>query len=118
MIDQDTLAKIAAGAWGAGIAAWLAKATGMTLFIMFAGGLAASYFVAPAVAGWFNLTAHSPAVGFVVGFLAILMLRKLHDVIDSIPAGSLGGALVEWLRKLAGLPPPPPSAPSKGGDQP
>lgn len=114
MIDHDTLAKIAAGASGAGIAAWLARATGMTLMIMFAGGLAASHFVAPLVASWFNLTAHQPAVGFVVGFLAILMLRKLHDVIDSIPAGSLGGALVEWLRKLLGLPTPP----SSGGDKP
>lgn len=104
MLDNDTIAKIVSGASGAGIAAWLARATGASLFVMFAGGLAASYFVAPAVASAFNVTAHQPAVGFVVGFLAILMLRKVHDVIDGIPAGSVGGALVEWGRRMMGLP--------------
>jgi hypothetical protein len=117
VIDNDTLEKIVAGASGSGIAAWIARATGWALIIMFAGGVAASHFVAPAVAVLFSLTAHETTVGFVVGFLAILMLRKLHDVIDSIPAGSLGGALVEWVRKMLGLPTPP-QAPTKGGDQP
>lgn len=118
MIDNDTVEKLAAGAFGSGLAAWFAQATGWALLIMFGGGLAASYFVAPAVTQWFNLASHQPSVGFVVGFLAILMLRKLHDVIDSIPAGSVGGALVEWGRKVMGLPTPPapPAGPSKRGD--
>lgn len=117
MIDHETLAKIAAGASGSGLAAWLARATGWTLAVMFVGGLAAAYFIAPAVANWFNLQAHESAVGFVVGFLAILMLRKVHEVIDGIPANSLGGALVEWGRKVLGLPAVP-AAREKGGDQP
>lgn len=107
MLDHDTLTKIAAGGGGSAIAAWLAKATGAQLAIMFLGGLAASYFVAPALADWFGLSAHQPAVGFVVGFVAIMFLRKLHDVMDSIPAGSVGGTLVEWFRKVLGLPAKP-----------
>lgn len=112
MFDQETLAKLAAGGGGSALAAWLARATGAQLAIMFLGGLLASYFVAPAVADFFGLTRHQPAVGFVVGFVAIMVLRKLHDVLDSIPAGSVGGALVEWMRKLLGLPPKPAAAPS------
>lgn len=112
MLDHDTIAKLAAGGGGSALAAWLAKASGMQLAIMFIGGLLASYFVAPAIADWFGLTQHQPAVGFVVGFLAIMFLRKLHDVMDSIPAGSVGGAIVEWLRKVLGLPARP-----EGGNQ-
>jgi hypothetical protein len=105
LIDHETIAKLAAGASGSGLAAWLARATGFTLVVMFVGGLSAAYFIGPAVAGWFNLVEHQPAVGFVVGFVAILFLRKVHDVLESIPAGSVGSALVEWVRKVLGLPP-------------
>lgn len=112
MIDNDTLAKLAAGGGGSALAAWLAKATGAQLAIMFGGGLLASWFVAPAIADRFALTSHQPAVGFVVGFVAIMFLRKVHDVVDGIPAGSIGSTLVEWWRKLLGLPAKP-----EGGDK-
>lgn len=101
------MAKLAAGGGGSAIAAWLAKAAGLQLVIMFAGGLAASYFVAPALADRFGLGAHQPAVGFVVGFVAIMFLRKVHDVFESIPAGSIGASLAEWVRKILGLPAKP-----------
>lgn len=107
MLDPDTIKQLAAGATGSGLAAWLAKVTGWALVVMFLGGFLAAYFVGPLVADVFSISKPQSmqAVGFVVGFVAILLLRKVHDVIDSIPADSLGGALVEWLRKLLGLPP-------------
>lgn len=117
MIDNDTISKLVAGGAGSGIAAWLARATGWQLAFMFFSGLAAAWFVAPAVAGFFRLDAHergAEAVGFVVGFVALLILRKVHDVLDGIPAGALGASLVEWLRKLLGL---PAQQPGKGGEQ-
>lgn len=119
MLDQDTFAKIAAGATGSGIAAWLARATGLSLAVMFVGGLSAAWFVGPAVADFSRLPTHyQPAVGFVVGFVAIMFLRKLYDVMESIPAGSIGGTLVEWLRKLLGLPPTTAQRPDrKEGEQ-
>lgn len=119
MIDNETLAKIAGGATGSAIAAWFARATGLSLAVMFFGGLSAAWFVGPAVADASRLpTDYQPAVGFVVGFVAIMFLRKLYDVMESIPAGSIGGTLVEWLRKLLGLPPAAPGANNgKEGEQ-
>lgn len=116
MFDNDTISKLVAGGAGSGIAAWLARATGWQLVFMFAAGLAAAWFVAPSVAGFFQLDSHergAEAVGFVVGFVALLVLRKDYDVLDGIPAGTVGASLVEWFRKLLGLPAQRPG----GGDK-
>lgn len=106
MIDNDTAQSLAAGASGSGVAVWLSRAVGLSLAVMFLGGLAAAYFIGPVVIYVSNLPPrYGPAMGFVVGFVAIMMLRKTHEALDSIPAKSFGRALIEWWRKRLGLPP-------------
>jgi ABC-type transport system involved in cytochrome bd biosynthesis fused ATPase/permease subunit len=102
-LDPDTLNQLGAGASGSAVAAWLARATGWNLVGMFLAGLSAAHFTAPAIASIFNLTAHNSAVGFVVGFLAIMVLRKFLAVIEGIPAESIGGVLLQKLRKVLGV---------------
>lgn len=102
-IDPDTLKHLGAGASGSAIAAAIARATGWALVTMFLGGLAASIFVGPWIAEMFGLVHQLPGVGFVVGFLAIMVLRKLAAVVESIPAEGVGGVLVHWIRRLLGV---------------
>lgn len=101
--DPETLHQLGAGATGSAIAAWLARATGMALAGMFAAGLSTAYFIGPAVASMFNLQAHASAVGFSVGFLAIMVLRKVLAVVESFPAESIGGAIAAKIKQLLGV---------------
>ena len=101
--DPDTLHQIGAGASGSAVAAWLARATGLELAGMFLSGMSAAYFIGPAIATLFSLQAHASAVGFSVGFLAIMVLRKVLAVVDSFPAESIGGVLVLKLKQLLGV---------------
>lgn len=103
MFDPAEFKNIAAGAGGSAVAAWLARATGMELVGMFVTGFLTSYFIGPAVAVFFGLGSHASAVGFVVGFLAIMVLRKLIAVVESFPAESIGGAFAAKLRQLLGV---------------
>ena len=101
--DPDTLHQLGAGATGSAIAAWLARATGLELLGMFLAGLSVAYFIGPSIASIFNLTAHATAVGFAVGFLAIMVLRKVLLVVESFPADSIGGALAAKIKQLLGV---------------
>lgn len=103
MIDPAEFKNIAAGAGGSAVAAWLARATGFELVGMFVTGLLTAYFIGPAVAAFFGLGAHAAAVGFVTGFLAIMVLRKVVAVVESFPADSIGGAFAAKLRQLLGV---------------
>jgi hypothetical protein len=105
MLDNETIHRIAAAASGSAIAAAIARATGFTLVWMFGGGLSAALFVGPIVAEYFRLSHQQAGVGFAVGFLAIMIMRKIHDVFESIPAGSVGGTLVRGLQRVLGLQP-------------
>lgn len=102
-IDPETLKHLGAGASGSAVAAAIARATGWALVTMFGGGLAASVFVSPMIAEFFGLGHQLAGVGFVVGFLAIMILRKIAAVVESIPAEGVGGALIGWLRRLLGV---------------
>lgn len=102
-LDPDTLHQLGAGASGSAVAAWLARATGWELVGMFLSGLSAAYFTGPAIARIFNLAGNDSAIGFVVGFLAIMVFRKVVAVIDSFPAESVGGMLAKRLRKTLGV---------------
>lgn len=101
--DPDTIHQLGAGATGSAIAAWLARATGMALLGMWGAGLSTAYFIGPAVAAMFNLQQHASAVGFTVGFLAIMVLRKVLAVVESFPAESIGGVLVLKLKQILGV---------------
>lgn len=101
--DPETIHQLGAGASGAAIAAWLARATGFELAGMFLSGFSAAYFVGPSVASLFNLHQHASAVGFAVGFLAIMVLRKVLAVVESFPAESIGGVLVAKLKQFLGV---------------
>lgn len=101
--DPETLHQLGAGASGSAVAAWLARATGWELLGMFLAGLSASYFTGPAIASMFNLNGNDSAIGFVVGFLAIMVFRKVIAVIDGFPAESIGGILAQKLRKMMGV---------------
>lgn len=103
MLDPGEIKTIAAGASGSAIAAYLARATGWALFGMFGGGLSAAWFIGPLVAEWTSLGHQQAAVGFVVGFLSIMVLRKIVAVVESFPADSIGGIFTAWLRKKTGV---------------
>lgn len=102
MLDPDTTQNLAAGGSGSALAAWLARATGWELFFMFLGGLSASWFFGPLVAEWFRLQHQAPAVGFAVGFLSLMVARKVIAVIDSFPADTIGGALAAFIHRWLG----------------
>jgi hypothetical protein len=104
-IDPENLQQLGAAASGSGIAAALARATGWALFWMFVGGFSAAIFVGPGLARFFNLFEYQAGVGFVVGFLAIMVLRKVRDVIESIPAEGVGGTLLRWVQRMLGVTP-------------
>ena len=101
--DPETLHQLAAGASGSAVAAWLARATGFELLFMFLAGLSSSYFIGPAVAAMFGLHSHASAVGFVTGFLAIMVLRKVLAVVNGFPADTIGGLFVAKLKQLLGV---------------
>lgn len=113
MIDQDTAQTLVAGGSGAAVAAWLAKAVGLSLLVMFLGGLSAAYFFSKLLAPLFNLPVeYVGAIAYTVGFVSILLLRKLHGALDAIQTDQLGRVIVDWLRRLLGLPPAPPATPA------
>ena len=103
MIDPGEIKTIVAGASGSAVAAWLARATGWALAGMFGGGVSAAYFVGPVIAEWTSLQHQQSAVGFVVGFLAIMSLRKVVAAVDSFPAESIGGMFALKLKKWLGV---------------
>ena len=102
MIEGEA-ARIAAGAAGSGLAAWMAKVTGADLVIMFLGGLAASWFLGEPVAGYFNLAKHESAVGFAIGFLSILVMRKAYETLQAFDAKELGAKLLDKALSLVGV---------------
>jgi hypothetical protein len=101
--DPETLHQLAAGASGSAVAAWLARATGFELVGMFLAGLSAAYFIGPTVSIVFSLQQHAGAVGFSVGFLAIMVLRKVLAVVNGFPADTIGGLFVAKLKQLLGV---------------
>lgn len=101
--DPETIQQIGAGASGAAIAAWLSRATGFELVGVFLSGFSAAHFVGPSVASIFNLGSHATAVGWAVGFLAVMVLRKVLAVVESFPAESVGGILVAKLKQFLGV---------------
>ena len=104
-IDPEDLRQLGAAATGSGIAAYIAKAKGMPLLAMFAGGMLTSIMVGPSIASLANLSDHQSGVGFTVGFLAIMILRKIHEVVEGIPAKGVGGLIVRFFQRLLGIPP-------------
>lgn len=102
MLDPDTAQNLAAGSSGSALAAWLARATGWELLFMFLGGSSAAWFLGPLVAEWFRLQHQASAVGFAVGFLSLMVARKIIAVIDSFPADSMGGALAALIHRWLG----------------
>lgn len=103
MIDPGEFKTIAGAAGGSYAAAWIARATGFELLGMFLVGFLTSYFVGPVIAHLTNLLHFQSGVGFVVGFVSILMLRKLVAVVEGFPAETVGGILVARLKKWLGV---------------
>ena len=101
--DNETLQQLAAGASGSAVSVWLARATGIDMLWMFMAGTVSSHYIAPAVALYFSVSNYTSAVGFWVGFLAIILMRKLLSVIDSVSGESIGGVLVQALRRFFGV---------------
>lgn len=101
--NPDMLNKVLAGASGSAIAAWIAKATGINLFMMFMGGFSAAWFLGPFVATNFSLQAQESPVGFVIGFIAILVMRKAFAAVEAVSGESVGKAFLDWFKKLLGV---------------
>lgn len=103
MIDNDIAQRVAAGAVGSGLAAWIAKVAGLDFVVMFVGGTAAAWFFGAPLAEYFSLQKYELPLGFVVGFLSILVMRKLYETVQSIEAKELGGVVVDKLRSILGV---------------
>lgn len=103
MIDPGEFKNLVAGASGSAVAAWVARATGWALFGMFTSGWVAAYFIGPLVTEWANMEHQASAIGFVVGFLAIIVLRKVVATVESFPAESVGGMFTQKLKKWLGV---------------
>lgn len=103
MIDPGEFKNLVAGASGSAVAAWVARATGWALFGMFSSGWVAAYFIGPLVTEWSGLEHQASAVGFVVGFLAIIVLRKVVATVESFPAESVGGIVTLRIKKWMGV---------------
>lgn len=82
--NLDIMSKLFAGAWGSAIATWMARATGLDLLFMFAGGSAAAFFVGGGLADHYGLVKLQSVIGFAVGFVAIFVMSKLREVVMSI----------------------------------
>ena len=102
MIDSETAQNIAAGATGSGLAAWMAKVAGADLIVMLIGGCAVAHFMGSPIADYFNVTKYASGVGFTVGFLSILVLRKSYETIQSLDPSALGSVIVDKIRKIVG----------------
>jgi hypothetical protein len=102
MIENEIAQRIAAGATGSGLAVWMARVTGVDIVVMFLGGLAASWFLGEPVAEFFNLVKHESAVGFAVGFLSILVMRKLYDTIHAVDASDTATKVIDKVLSLFG----------------
>lgn len=106
--DPDLANKLLAGGSGSAIAAWLAKLAGWNLVIAIAAGLAISWFLGPAIADFFDLHKEQArsAVSFMVGFIGLILLRKLLLVIETIKweeiAKSVQERIKSWFNKSSG----------------
>lgn len=105
MLDPDLwkyLNNAGAGAGGSAVAAWIARATGLALAGMFLSGFVASWFLAPLLAGVLGLKDYEGAVGFLVGFLAIMVLRKVVEGIEAFPAESVSRLIFLRVKRWIG----------------
>jgi hypothetical protein len=102
MFDNETVQNLAAGATGSGLAAWMAKVAGIDLVVMFIGGCAAAHFMGAPIADYFHLARHATSIGFIVGFLSILIMRKAYETLQSLDPSALGSVIVEKFRKILG----------------
>jgi phosphotransferase system glucose/maltose/N-acetylglucosamine-specific IIC component len=103
MIEGDLLQRAAAGAAGSGLAVWFAKVSGADIVVMFLGGLIVSIIFGEPVANYLSLQKYEAAVGFSIGFLSIMVLRKIYEGLHSIDGASVAKALVDKLRKMLGV---------------
>ena len=104
-IDPDITHKLLAGGSGSALAAWIARATGFNLFMMFAGGIAAAYFLCDTVAGFFGIATPKGigAVGFIIGFVGIVLLRKGFEAIEKVEWYiHLNSLVARWIGKKTG----------------
>lgn len=92
--NGDFYEKLLAGGSGSAIAAWIARATGFNLVMMFFGGLMAAFFLGPLTANMFNLMAYESGVGFTVGFLSICIMRKAVEMVEEMTLGRLIKAFI------------------------
>ena len=95
----DIMSKLFAGAWGSAIAAWMARATGFDLLVMFIGGSGAAWFVGGGLADHFGLVKLQSVIGFAVGFVAIFIMSKLREVILAIEPKEVIGVLTGFFRR-------------------
>lgn len=102
-LDPESIKDLAAGGGGSLIAAWLSKTTGMQFCIMVAAGWIVASILGPMMANLFKLDHQQSGVGFMVGFLAIVVLNKVFEGVNSIPAGSVGSVFLQWLKKRLGV---------------
>jgi hypothetical protein len=103
MNEGDLMAKAASSATGSWLAVWMSKVVGFDRIFMFCGGFAASWFLNDIISEKMSLQTHQVAVGFALGFLSMLFLRKLFEAFESIDSKKVADSFVDKLRKFLGV---------------
>ena len=109
MIPHD-VANMAPAAVGSAAAAAYSKYTDkdqpwwLLIVKWITGALIAIHGTKP-VADYFSWAQYQGLIGMVLGLLAMAGIIKAWETIGSIKGAELFATLVEWIRKVAGLPP-------------
>lgn len=69
------------------------------------GGAAGAYYATNPVAKYFGWVDAQGLIGLLLGLFAMAAIMKAWETFDAIKGSVLFGTLVDWIRKLAGLPP-------------
>jgi len=104
MIENGELfQKLVSGASGSALGVWFAKVTGWDRVVSAVGGVVCSQLFTAPVVDYFRLVKYENATAFVVGFLSMLVVRKIYEGISSIDTKELATAFVDKFRKFLGV---------------
>jgi uncharacterized membrane protein HdeD (DUF308 family) len=104
------VADIAPGVIGSGVAAVISKFQDRdqpwwVLIAKAIGGAALAYYGTPPVARYFGWADAQGFIRLILGLLAMAAIIKLWETFAAIQGRAIFSIFIEWLRKLAGLPP-------------
>lgn len=100
--QEPSLVKLFAGILGSIVSVGFIKAPPIERMFMAFGGAALSWFAAPWVAKWLNMSDAEGLVGFLLGLFGMAIVAKLYELVQSIDTAALSKSLNERLSKIIG----------------